>query len=320
MCPKCQGSFTFSGDRLGCPACDLKFPVEKQLPLLYWDPAKEQDITSRVRSFYESHPFPDYSEFDDLAGLLERVREGVLARLLDEQIPFGSRILECGCGTGQLSNVLGIAHRTVIGTDLSTSSLRLAENFRNRHTLERVFFLQMNLFNPVFPESSFDFVICNGVLHHTADPRLGFKVLSRLVRPGGYLIIGLHHRFGRIMTGIRRGLFRVFGPRLSFLDPRIRKIPRGKGRREAWYEDQYRNPYESKHTISEVLGWLDNSGLDFVRSVPSDQFLTSLSDSEQLFEPTAPGGSIERSLKELSMLLTGDREGGFFTIISRRRP
>ncbi|MGW8180837.1 MAG: methyltransferase domain-containing protein, partial [bacterium] len=251
ICPACRRALATEDGCLRCLDCQTSFAIHSGIPLLAW-PQKElgpaEKLTAKVKSFYETNPFPDYEGTEDLSSLMQKARESIFAKLLDEQIPFGVRVLECGCGTGQLSNFLAVAHRTVFGTDLSLRSLQLAEGFRREQELDRVFFLQMNLFCPVFPEQSFDYVICNGVLHHTFDPRGGFETLSKLVRPGGYLIIGLYHRFGRLKTDLRRQLFRIGGEGLSFLDPRLRRSGLGEGRRSAWFEDQYRNPHESKHT------------------------------------------------------------------------
>jgi len=285
---------------------------------MYYQPPRGDGLTGTIQAFYNGNPFPDYEEFDDLAGLMEKAGRGIFARLLDEQIPFGSRILECGCGTGQLSNFLGIAHRTVVGTDIAINSLRIAEDFRSRHSLARVYFLQMNLFHPLFRDHSFDYVICNGVLHHTAAPREGFARLARIVRPGGYLVIGLYHRWGRIFTDLRRIMYRVSGNRGKFFDPRLRKAGLGASRRAAWFADQYQNPHESKHTIGEVLGWLDESGLSFIRSIPGPRFLEPLTEDDQLFDPGPEPNRFELWCKELTMLLTDDREGGFFTMILRK--
>jgi SAM-dependent methyltransferase len=178
----------------------------------------------------------------------------------------------------------------------------------------------MNIFSPVFPKKSFDYVICNGVLHHTYDPQRGFDFLSELVRPGGYLIVGLYHRFGRLLTDVRRQLFRLGGEGLSFLDPRLRRSGLGKKRRSAWFQDQYRNPHESKHTVSEVLGWIDRAGLSFVKSIPKTRIRSQFSMKEELFEKEAPGTPTERLLAELSFALRSDPEGGFFTIIAQKDP
>ena len=249
---------------------------------------------------------------------MEKAGAGIFARLLDEQIPFGSRVLECGCGTGQLSNFLGIAHRSVIGTDIALNSLQIAENFRATHSLDRVYFLQMNLFHPLFKDNSFDFVVCNGVLHHTARPREGFNRLARLVRPGGFFIVGLYHRWGRIFTDLRRALYRISGNRGKILDPRLRKASLGTSRSSAWFADQYKNPHESKHTIGEVLGWLDEAGVSFVRSIPNPRFLDPFTDEAQLFKPDSEPNNFEMLIKELTLSLTDDREGGFFTMIMKK--
>ncbi len=64
-----------------------------------WDGSK-RDVTDDIKAFYEANPFPNYDDFDSAASLLDKARTGLFARLLDEQIPFGARVIECGCGTG----------------------------------------------------------------------------------------------------------------------------------------------------------------------------------------------------------------------------
>ncbi len=321
-CPGCQGVLDENPDRLVCESCQNEFATRDGVSRLYWPHSSPSpgDVTNHIRSFYESNPFPDYEDFDSLASLIDEAKKSVFARLLDREIPFGARVLECGCGTGQLSNFLGIAHRTVFGVDLSLNSLALAQAFRDRYRLDRVFFLQMNLFSPVFSERSFDVVICNGVLHHTSDPRLGYRTLSRLVKPGGHLIVGLYHRFGRMATDLRRWIFRLSGQRLAFLDPRLRQGNLGEARKRAWFNDQYRNPHEVKYTISRVLDWIEPNGLEFVRSIPQTRLLpTPVSGSQTLFQPDPGGGPVSRWIVELSQILKGGAEGGALRSLPARR-
>ncbi|MDA2937231.1 class I SAM-dependent methyltransferase [Acidobacteria bacterium AH-259-A15] len=323
VCPHCRGALESDEAVLTCRSCSYPFPIQRGIPLLYWpnDPKLfTDDVTEVVKAFYQEHPFPDYEDTDNLARLIDKAQQGVFARLLDEQIPFGARVLDCGCGTGQLANFLGIAHRTVFGTDICLNSLGLAQQFKQKNRLERVHFLQMNLFRPVFRPASFDTVICNGVLHHTSHPPLGFETLSTLVKPSGYLIVGLYHRYGRLATDLRRILFQVTGYRLAFLDPRLRSQQLGKTRHSAWFADQYENPHELKHTISQVLKWLEPSQLELVKTIPKTRLLKRFSSNERLFEPESSGHLLERSLIELGMIFNGAREGGFFTVIARKKP
>ena len=194
QCPACGGALEISHttNHMTCSDCRDIFAVDNGVPLLYrgnnWD--GKPDVTDTVKDFYENNPFPNYEEIDSELTLKESARQGIFARLLDEQTSWNAKILEVGCGTGQLSNFLGMSRgRTVFGADLCLSSLALANQFKTEHGMHHSAFLQMNLFCPAFKPESFDLVICSGVLHHTSDPKLGFKSVSKLVKPNGLIII-----------------------------------------------------------------------------------------------------------------------------------
>lgn len=320
-CPRCGADLNLEDDALKCVSCTTHYGVTPDnVPMLFcpneWE-ASRDDVTTSVKSFYEATPFPNYDEFDNVGWLVEKARKGVFAQLLDDQIPPRTRILECGCGTGQMSNFLSVASRTVFGTDMSLASLGLGQQFKEKNDLQTVHFMQMNLFRPCFKPGTFDLVISNGVLHHTSDPFLGLQSISRLVRPRGYVLIGLYHRYGRTITNIRRVVFRVGGDRFAFLDPNLRKRETSAPKKRAWFMDQYKHPHESTHTIREVLGWLETLGLKFVKSIPKTNG-QPFSPEERLFEPEPPGTRLQQALAERRMILSGSREGGFFIVIAQR--
>jgi SAM-dependent methyltransferase len=181
-----------------------------------------------------------------------------------------------------------------------------------------VHFLQMNLFRPALQPASFDLVISNGVLHHTSDPFLAFRSIAQLVRPGGYLLVGLYHRWGRLITDARRVVFRLSGGRLRGLDPNLRATRSSEAKKRAWFADQYQHPHESKHTIGETLRWLEGIGFEFVKSIPRARPFQPIGPGDSLFAPELPGSALERALVESGMILRGSREGGFFVVIGRR--
>jgi SAM-dependent methyltransferase len=320
-CPRCTGGLRVSDGSIVCSSCQQRFQTADNIPLLFWptewDPSKP-DVTETVQAFYEQTPFPNYDDFDSIGSLVEKARRGLFAKLLDEQIPFRTRVLEIGCGTGQLSNFLSVANRTVVGTDICLNSLRLAQEFKEKNGLNNAQFVQMNLFRPIFRPNTFDYVISNGVLHHTADPFLAFTTLVNLVRPGGYIMVGLYHRYGRLITDTRRVLFRLSGDRFKFLDPNLRKVQSSAAKKRAWFMDQYKHPHESKHTIGEVLRWLRELKLNFVKSIPRSVPFQPFSPDERLFEPEKPGTTLERLMVELGMTFSGSQQGGFFIVIARK--
>ncbi len=177
----------------------------------------------------------------------------------------------------------------------------------------------MNLFRPIFREESFPLVICNGVLHHTSDPFAGFQSISRLVKRGGYILVGLYNRYGRITTDIRRIIFKIFNDRFKSLDPRLRGKDIGDIKRLTWFMDQYKNPHESKHTIGELLRWFDQTGFDFVGSIPKLKAFEAFSEYEKLFKANPRGNWLDHFLVQARLLFTGSKEGGFFLMIGRRK-
>ena len=320
-CPRCKGDLNTKSSKIICLQCSHPYPIEGEIPLLYtpneWNPSRN-DVTDTIRAFYEETPFPNYDGIEDVGDLIEVSRKGIFARLLNEQMPYNSRVLEIGCGTGQLSNYLSVAHRFVFGADLCLNSLKLAQRFKKQHQLDRVGFYQINLFNPPFKEESFHFVISNGVLHHTSDPYLGFKSISRLVKKGGYILIGLYNRYGRIPTDVRRVLFRAFHNRFKRLDPRLSRKDISDLKKNTWFMDQYQNPHESKHTMEEVLRWFDDTGFEFMSSIPKLGFFEDFSENEQLFEPSTRGNWFTQLLAQLFLIITGNESGGFFLMIGKR--
>jgi SAM-dependent methyltransferase len=288
---------------------------------LYWphdEIGNPEDVTEKVKAFYEETPFPNYDEHDSLRSLIDKARRGIYAQRLDNTIPYNTTVLEVGCGTGQLSNFLGIGLRRVIGADLCLNSLRLGERFRHDNGLHRVKFVQMNLFRTCLKPEQFDVILCNGVLHHTGDPFGGYQGLLPLLKPGGYIVIGLYNRYGRLMTDMRRRAFRLTGNRGKWIDPILRSRKRGGAQDVAWFADQYCHPHESKHTIDEVLQWFDETGIEFVRGVPSVTPSFKTIESSNFFTPEPLGTSFDHWLVERREIVTGNREGGFFIMIGRK--
>jgi SAM-dependent methyltransferase len=317
-CPSCAGELSVQG-KVSCRSCSREFPVQDGIPLLFvpneWD--EKADVTEKMRAFYEETPFPNYENIDDTGNLIDKAERGLFARMLDRQTPLGTKVLEVGCGTGQLSNYLGIARRTIFGADLCLNSLRLANGFRARNSLERVGFYQMNLFRPIFKPESFDLVICNGVLHHTSDPEGGFQSIARLVKKSGYILIGLYNTYGRLITDARRMLFSLSRNRFTFLDPYLRRGEVDAVKRRTWFMDQYKNPHESKHTMGEVMKWFEAAGFEFQSGIPSPT-LEPYDDTFRLFARHDKGGWLSHGLAQLTLVFTGSAEGGFFILIGKK--
>ena len=320
--PCCPGAeLAYDTGLFRCGQCNHAFTKEDGIWQMFWPHerfADANDVTEQVKAFYEETPFPNYDDQETIRSLLDKARAGLYARALDRSIPYNSSVLEVGCGTGQLSNFLGISCRRIVGVDLCLNSLRLGERFRATHGLERISFMQMNLFRLAFTPEQFDVILCNGVLRHTSDPYGGFRGLLPFLKPGGHIVIGLYNRYGRLMTDFRRQIFRATRGRARWIDPIIRAGTRSDAKVEAWFADQYRHPHESKHTIGEVLEWFTDSDIEFLRGIPSVTPGPNRLHEIDLFEPEERGTRLDHVLVQLREIATGNREGGFFLMIGRK--
>ena len=272
-------------------------------------------ITSTQEKFYEEIKFPNYDGLENYSDLLDKAgKTNHFADILDNSINYNSSILEVGCGTGQLSLFLKRFNRELVGIDLSIPSLELADNFRIRNEIDNVTFLKMNIFNLYFKEGVFDYVISNGVLHHTYDTEQAFKNILFPLKKNGYVIIGLYHQFGRLFTNFKQLIIQNFGEKFKFLDPRNINKNISKEKRYAWLKDQYKNPHETSHTLDEVLGWFKKYNIEFISSIPFNDF----SSKSNIFEKKENIKNL--FLKEVSMALSLSqiKEGGFFIIVGKK--
>jgi len=99
----------------------------------------------------------------------------------------GRDVLEVGCGTGLiLKEIAGDAHRSA-GADLSAGMLRQSKERGLR-------VVQGNATALPFGSETFDVVCAYKVLPHIQDLKAALLEMSRLLRPGGHLLIEFYNR------------------------------------------------------------------------------------------------------------------------------
>lgn len=283
-------------------------------------------ILTAVNRFYEENPFPgfDITKYRTREDLVKRA--SWWAHKLDAEIPYDADVVDIGCGTGQLANFLGLKGRRVLGVDYSQQSLALATALRDKFNLKTVRFQRENVLELSLPDASFDYVFCNGVLHHTSDPYRGFRHMVRVCRPGGYLVVGLYNTYGRLMLHVRRRVVRWqmrFDPaaRDKALQKQLVTLENDEEKRRTWWADQYEHPHESTHTIGEVLDWFARNGVRYLSSFPKAELFGG-SDNDRIFRPR-PAGRLSRSalghlLVQLGWIITQNDGGGYFVMIGQK--
>lgn len=288
--------------------------------------AADAGISGQVRDFYNRVPFPDFDLGKYNARYDLPAHANAYARALDLEIPSGSRVADVGCGTGQLSCLLGLKRREVVGFDFSEASLAKARALQERLGVEGVSFRQQDILALDWKGPPFDYVLCHGVLHHTADPRGGFERLLTLTRPGTWLAIGLYNAYGRAWLRARRALHRrrpvAEAVRRETAQEMLVKAEEDRSKQLSWYADQYEHPHESAHAVSEVIGWFRAHNVEYVSSLPPVEAFRPEGAVVRVFarRPAARWrhNPLAWRLKEFGWMWSLRRTGGYFILFGRR--
>jgi SAM-dependent methyltransferase len=298
-----------------CTGCPATYPVIGGIPDLR---VPSDRRTETVRDFYTVAPFPGYPPRDSLGSLRARAGRSEFARLLDRAIPGDARVVEVGCGTGQMSLFLATAQRQVVGADLTRASLELGAAAAKRFGVEQVRFVETDLRRAGLREGAFDVVYSSGVLHHTPDPRASFEALAKLARPGGIIVLGLYNAWSRIPHRMRRAIGRLTGFKWIPLDPILRDRAGEPARREAWLRDQYMHPEEHRHTTREVQSWFADSGIEYLRTYQDSLFAAEKLPEDALFDPSEDDWGFENWMAQVAWMKSLAHEGGLWVTIGRK--
>jgi len=105
-----------------------------------------------------------------------------------------SRILECGPGSGFNSRFMAEnSPGEVFALDISDAAFT---TFGNTRHLPNCTVVQADLMEAPFADESFDFIIADGVLHHTPNTRAAVEALYRKLEPGGQFFFYVYKKMG----------------------------------------------------------------------------------------------------------------------------
>ncbi|MBV8380071.1 MAG: bifunctional 2-polyprenyl-6-hydroxyphenol methylase/3-demethylubiquinol 3-O-methyltransferase UbiG [Paucibacter sp.] len=107
----------------------------------------------------------------------------------------GKTALDVGCGGGILSDSMARRGARVLGIDLSTKPLKVAQLHAMEAGTENIEYREIAV-EALAAESpaSFDVVTCMEMLEHVPDPASVVRALGELVKPGGWVFLSTLNR------------------------------------------------------------------------------------------------------------------------------
>ena len=118
----------------------------------------------------------------------------------------GKRVLDVGCGGGILADSMARRGATVLGIDLASKALKVAQLHALEAKTTGVQYREISAEKLASEEpGSFDIVTCMEMLEHVPDPASVVKACALLVKPGGYVF------FSTINRSSKAFLFAIVG-------------------------------------------------------------------------------------------------------------
>jgi SAM-dependent methyltransferase len=241
-----------------------------------------------VQDFYERYPYPPPS--DDLDRYRQRWQDRERRRA-DFHLFWPGKsyrddysILIAGCGTSQAARyAVRWPRARVTGIDFSQTSVRHTAQLKDKHGLDNLEVRQLPLERAADLGTSFDQIVCTGVLHHLPDPDAGLSALRNVLKPDGAMHLMVYAPYGRsgvymLQEFCRRTGVRATDSGIHDLIVALRALPAGHPlerllrespdfRSENALADALLHPQDRAYSVPEFFDFLTRGGLTFGRWV-----------------------------------------------------
>jgi ubiquinone/menaquinone biosynthesis C-methylase UbiE len=230
---------------------ELNEPLESRAAMLYSQLWEGFDENAMIQ------------ESKDL--LLRRLPEDIIAECVKD-----ASILDMGCGSGRYSIALyHMGAAKVTGVDAKESSYSKGKEICENLGLP-IEFKTENFLNLSFENETFDFVFCNGTIHHSTSIRKALSEIYRVLNQKGKSFLYVYAD-GGIFWETRKAVRRVFKHiPLDYTQQMLKMI--GMPGHRFIFCDTWYTPVETHTTKEDLQQMLTKQGFEFEKVVSNNKF------------------------------------------------
>ena len=159
------------------------------------------EVSKKVKMQYEENPYPRWKCCN--INISQNYTKCINDDINPYVLPLNEKIYEpdvliAGCGTGKHAiSASRYKDAKILAIDLSLSSLAYAKRKILDLNYKNFDFLAADILEIKNLDKKFDIIECVGTLHHMKKPLLGLEALLNLLKPNGFLKIGLYSKIAR---------------------------------------------------------------------------------------------------------------------------
>jgi ubiquinone/menaquinone biosynthesis C-methylase UbiE len=163
------------------------------------DPLQFEEEKKNVDAYFaaESSSWNEIYQKEDVYSVIHQDRRSIALQYFQElSLARDAHILDLGCGAGMTTVDMARRGYTVEAVDSVEAMIGLTRQNALEFGVEKqIHAAVMDVFNLQFPDQTFDLVIALGVAPWLADLNRALKEISRVLAPGGYVLINADNRW-----------------------------------------------------------------------------------------------------------------------------
>lgn len=217
-----------------------------------------------------------YKEFADVYDtLMAGIDREAWADYIARALPENAAVLECACGTGEISLRLSRRGFSVTAADSSPEMLRVAQEKQRLAglALSRIRFIQMDMRKLELPKKA-DAVVacCDGVNYLTSreDVKKFFASAHAVLKPGGKLLFDVSSRY-KLENVLGNNSFIENGRDVAYLwqneydkETKLIRMELSFFKREGELYRRFDETHiQRAHSVRELGSWLEQEGFDW---------------------------------------------------------
>lgn len=235
------------------------------------------NIEGQVKQCYESAPFPDsLRKSKDFNKELTRITNWIslnLTFLSKDFTQYHPKTILCaGCGTGEEALALSkiFPNSQIEAIDIAKSSLDIARLNIKKAKAKNIKLKYCSIIEDLPNlKQNYDFIYCAGVIHHLANPKQGFHILTSKLNNDGSMVIMLYNSYGLFLYKCQLFILDIlagdnFNKRITW----VKSLGFGKGKNKVFIYDTYINPQIKTYSIEDIKRWANDEHLKISGIVP----------------------------------------------------